>query len=135
MPVISLDNLVEEIPGRRVHLIKVDVEGNEAEVFAGAGALLGGPEAPALLFESFEIAPVAQSLARLGYEVRHVHYSLGQGLEFPRLGEPFDNLYGAYEAPNYVALKPYGQFGTFLEISTRCKRRVRFARRVLAALA
>jgi FkbM family methyltransferase len=135
VPVITLDHVVEQFPGRRVDLIKVDVEGSEGEVFDGGRALLDSSGAPALLFESFDVHPIIKSLEMFGYEVRHVHYSLRNGLEFPRVGESFDNLFAAYEAPNYVALKPGGPLPTFHEISTRSKGRVPKLLRLLAALA
>jgi FkbM family methyltransferase len=135
VPVISLDQVVSEFREGQVHLIKVDVEGAEAQVFAGARTLLGSPNAPVLLFESFDVAPVIKSLVRFGYEVRHLHYSLATGLEFPRVGDAFDNLFSAYEAPNYVALKPSGRLGSFQEFSTRSKRRIPTVLRLLATLA
>ncbi len=135
VPMISLDHVVEELPDRQVNLIKVDVEGSEAEVFTGARTILSSPDAPLLLFESFDVCPIIESLARFGYEVRHVHYSLRKGLEFPQVGQVFDNLFAAYEAPNYVALKPYGQLGSFEQISSRSKHRLPALPRLLAALA
>jgi FkbM family methyltransferase len=135
IPVVSLDHVVKRLVGRRVHVIKVDVEGNEAEVFLGARSLLSMPDGPALLFESFDVDPIVASLGGFGYEVRHVHYSLKNGLEFPRVGDPFDNLFAAYEAPNYVAVKPNGQFGSFEELSRRNHHMVPWLLRLLAQLA
>ncbi len=135
VPVISLDDLVAELPDKRVHLIKVDVEGTEAKVFAGARTILSSPNAPALLFESFHVGPIIELLANVGYEVRHVHYSLQNGLKFPRVGEAFENTFALNEAPNYVALNPNGGFESFQEISTRSNHRVPGLLHLLAALA
>ncbi len=132
---INLDHLVQELPDTRIDLVKIDVEGTEAEVLAGAGNLLGKADAPVLLFESFDVGPIEESLASFGYEVRHVHYSLQNGLEFPRVGEAFDNLYARYEAPNFVALKRGGSAGSFQEISMRSRRRVPTLLRLLAEFA
>ncbi len=130
----SLDRVVEWLPGGKVDLVKVDVEGSEGDVFAGAQTLLGGGDAPALLFESFEVDSIVKVLGRFGYEVRHVHYSLESGLKFPRVGERFDNLF-TYEAPNYVALKPHGRRRTFKEISERSKDLAPWLLHLLAAVA
>ena len=132
--VTTLDQVVERLPSAKVDLVKVDVEGSEGDVFAGARTLLGGRDAPALLFECFDVDAIMKLLGRFGYEVRHVHYSLAGGLEFPRVGERFDNLF-TYEAPNYVALKPHLGRGSFEEISARSKRRAPWLLRLLAALA
>jgi len=133
--VTCLDNLVDDIRDRQVDLIKVDVEGTEADVFEGAAKVLSSPAAPALIFESFQVAPIVWSLTRFGYEVRHVHYSLKDGLEFPQLGGTFDNLFAAYEAPNYVALKHGGRFGSFEEIALRSNQRIPRLLRLLANVA
>jgi FkbM family methyltransferase len=90
---VALDDLLGALRGGCVDVIKVDVEGGEADVFAGAETLLSGPNAPALVFESFSVSPSIESLAKFGYEVRHANYSLQNGLEFPRIGEAFDNLF------------------------------------------
>jgi FkbM family methyltransferase len=133
--VITLDHYVQTLPDKRIHLVKVDVEGSEAEVFTGAHTLLSGPDAPALLFESFDVGAITESLVRFGYEIRHVHYSLRNGLTFPELGEAFDNLFAAYEPPNYVALKRHGRFGSYDDISMRNRHSVSALLRFLAALA
>lgn len=47
----TLDCVLGRHPGPTVGLLKVDVEGFEAAVFAGAAQLLGAPGAPPVLFE------------------------------------------------------------------------------------
>lgn len=48
---ITLDTLVKQLGLARTHFIKIDVEGYEYQVFAGGSHLLGGPDAPDVLFE------------------------------------------------------------------------------------
>ena len=48
IPLRRLDNL---LAGKAIRLIKLDIEGAEAMALRGAGALLDGDTAPALLFE------------------------------------------------------------------------------------
>lgn len=135
VPKVSIDHMFGALRMKRVDFIKVDVEGGESQVFDGAHHVLGSPEAPALLFESFDVRPMVESMAIFGYEVRHVHYSLDKGLEFPRVGEVFDNHSSGYDAPNYCAIKVPGRWGTFDEISRGSKYRLRTPLRILAALA
>ena len=52
--VTTLDRYCEGQGIRRVHFLKVDVEGAEWLVFRGAVRLLGAAEAPAMMFESGE---------------------------------------------------------------------------------
>ena len=133
--VVSLDDWAGALPGRSADLIKVDVEGTEGEVFAGASALLGQQDAPAVLFESFKIGPPSEMLVKAGYEVRRVHFSLRNGLTFPRVDEQFDDLYATYEPPNYVALKQGGRIRSFEEISQRSKRQISRLLWLLSSLA
>jgi FkbM family methyltransferase len=98
---VRLDELTE-LSERPPVLIKVDVEGGEPEVFRGATALLGCPDAPTILFESFEIARDAGILRNLGYQVfqpalRDGKVRLTPDLEAPR--------YRRWEAPNFFAVK------------------------------
>lgn len=48
---ITLDALVRQLGLERTHLIKIDVEGYEYHVFKGGRSLLGGSDAPDILFE------------------------------------------------------------------------------------
>jgi hypothetical protein len=67
--------------------------------------LLGGAEAPALIFEAHELAPVADALRALGYHIRRLHYTLERGLELPDADAPFHGIFDLYEAPNFFAAK------------------------------
>jgi FkbM family methyltransferase len=133
--VVAIDDWIGELGDRRLDLIKVDVEGAEGDVFEGGRRVLSRTTGPTLLFESFDAPPISEMLEAVGYEVRRVHYSLKNGLEFPKVGEPFDDLYSAYEPPNFVALKSGGRLGTFEEISLRSKRGVSRLLRLLSVLA
>lgn len=48
---ITLDTLVRQMGLDKTHLIKIDVEGYEYHVFKGGSGLLGGQDAPDILFE------------------------------------------------------------------------------------
>jgi FkbM family methyltransferase len=98
---IRLDELPEFLDPSP-HLIKVDVEGGEPEVFRGATALLDRSNAPSIIFESFEIARDAAILRDHGYQVlqpalRNGAVRLTRDLQAPR--------YRRWEAPNFLAVK------------------------------
>jgi FkbM family methyltransferase len=68
----SLDSFRPHWSGRRVGLLKIDVEGSEREVFAGAGALLREDRARLVMFESLGGAldeGIASLLAGARYSV------------------------------------------------------------------
>ena len=100
VPVTTLD---EAADGRAVRLVKIDVEGFEAAVLAGATNLLRADEPPVVVLEVMDshlrrvghtTADVISSLAAAGYEC----YSLTRhGLQ---AGAPGNDPY----APNVVAL-------------------------------
>jgi FkbM family methyltransferase len=95
---VRLDELTE-LRDRPPALTKVDVEGGEPDVFRGASSLLDEPEAPSILFESFEIARDAPMLRSRGYQVFQPALSSGVlplTLDAPR--------YRRWEAPNFWAV-------------------------------
>lgn len=87
-------------------LVKIDVEGAEAEVFKGGQATLGAVDAPCLVFEAYAPmdAELAATLQTFGYEVRQLAYLAGR-IAFLEVGSqvwhPFD-----FDAPTFVAAKP-----------------------------
>lgn len=84
-------------------LVKIDVEGHEAEVFAGMDRLLGSESAPTLLFESFRIAEDRAVLERHGYSV-HVPVLRSGRLSLQPV-TPQTRYYRDWEAPNFWAVK------------------------------
>jgi FkbM family methyltransferase len=114
---VTLDGFAAGLE-RPVDLVKIDVEGAEERVLAGARGLLRGRSPPALLVESERVEALLPVLEDAGYEVRHLGYSLERGLELVRMGEPFDRVFH-YEGMNYVALPRRGRFCTFEEIAAR----------------
>jgi FkbM family methyltransferase len=60
---VRLDTLIRQLQLPRVDIIKIDVEGHEYHVFQGAELLLGGSDAPDVLFEFEDWAEDAAKLA------------------------------------------------------------------------
>jgi FkbM family methyltransferase len=114
VPSLSLDDFVARIGGRRVDLLKMDIEGAELQVIRGAQRLLSGADAPPMIFEAHELEPVANALYTLGYRIRRLHYTLENGLELPEAEAQIDNIFAAYEAPNYFAAKDESLFAGVL---------------------
>jgi FkbM family methyltransferase len=110
---VSLDDFATRAGGR-IDLIKMDVEGAELLVIRGGARVLSGPGAPTIIFEAHTLAPVADALGSLGYRIRQLHYTLERGLELPDPHTRFDNIFAAYEAPNYVAAKDDAVFEELL---------------------
>jgi FkbM family methyltransferase len=100
---VNVVRLADAVGQRKVALIKVDVEGNEAAVFAGAEAVLQVEDAPSILFESFRVDDDAAILERHGYRV-WVPVLSGGSVKLRRL-TPGATCYRSWEAPNYFATK------------------------------
>jgi FkbM family methyltransferase len=100
---VAVVRLDEALPGPPPALIKVDVEGNEASVFAGAKAWLSAEEGPTILFESFRSAEDAAILMAHGYEVWVPILRQGRVGLLPWSRDTA--RYRAWEAPNYLATK------------------------------
>ena len=127
---VSIDDFIQSLREPRLDLIKIDVEGAETEVFAGAQKLLARPDAPALVFESFDVANHVDMLGSLGYTVRALAYSTARRqLEFLETTSSVDGGFVRYEAPNYVALKERGPHGTFANLAAASDRRATPRRR------
>ncbi len=92
----------------------MDIEGAELDVLEGGERLLAGSDAPALLFESFDVTRLLPTLLRFGYHVRRLHYTLADGLALPDALAPLDSLFAAYESPNYFASKDSGLFDSVI---------------------
>jgi FkbM family methyltransferase len=103
---VRLDD-IDALRVRPPTLLKVDVEGGEPDVFAGAARMLSDPDGPSVFFESFDLPRDAQTLRGFGYAIyQPVLYEgalrLTSDLQAPN--------YRAWEAPNFVAVK--GSRGT-----------------------
>jgi FkbM family methyltransferase len=66
----TLDSILAEDGIERVDVLKVDVEGFEGRVFAGAMKLLTGSRAPTIIFEFCDWAERRVQNARIGYAQR-----------------------------------------------------------------
>jgi FkbM family methyltransferase len=110
VPATSLDDFAARLGTEAIDVIKMDIEGAELQVIAGGSRTLAGEGAPLLIFEAAELEPIADALGRFGYTIRAPHYSLSRGLELRQVGAQGDNLFAAYEAPNYFAAKSSATF-------------------------
>ena len=131
---IGLDDLASEFD-RPIDFIKIDVEGAEELVFRGASRLLAARRAPAILFESYAVAPLAARLEDYGYQVRRLHYSLKNGIELRPTTDEFDDLFLGYEGINFVAIKHPEAERIFDDICQRSRERIPLVLRWLAAWA
>lgn len=103
IPLRRLDNLVT---GKPIRLIKLDIEGAEAMALRGAGAMLDGDTAPALLFEfspgmlrgmGDDPAALLRRLEARGYAIHEIH---------PDRLTPHDDAILARAQTYLLALKP-----------------------------
>jgi FkbM family methyltransferase len=116
VPSVSLDDFVGRLGNRRIDLIKMDIEGAELLAIEGGRQTLGATDAPPVIFEAEELAPVAEALRSLGYRLRRLHYTLEGGLALPDAEAPLQSLFDGYEAPNYFGAKDES---TFTEVVSR----------------
>jgi FkbM family methyltransferase len=121
VPSITLDEFAASLGGRRIDLIKMDIEGAEPQAIEGGRTTFGAPEAPGLIFEAAEVAPMAALLLPLGYKIRRLHYTLAGGLELPEADAPVESLFASYEAPNYFAAKTDAVFERALARANRAR--------------
>ena len=90
VPCRRIDTLLAERGIERVAVMKVDVEGFESAVFAGASGLLTGPRPPIVVFEFVDWAE-QRALGRIGDAqemLRGWGYSIWTLAEFRRGGKP-----------------------------------------------
>ncbi len=118
----TLDEIARRL-GRTVDLVKIDVEGGELAVLEGGRHLLGGPKAPAIIFESHEMASPLALLEQLGYHIRRVAFSRGRGLHFPDPGIAREDPFSGYEAPNFFAIKQGWRYGSFDDVRAAAQSR------------
>jgi len=110
VPSVSLDDFVAGLGPGGVDLIKMDIEGAEVQVISGGQRTLSANDAPAIIFEAANLEPVARALSAFGYRIKRHHYTLARGLELLDPDAAFDNIFGEYEAPNYLAAKDAAVF-------------------------
>lgn len=110
VPSVSLDDFASRLGPARIDLVKMDIEGAELQVIAGGHRTLAAADAPAIIFEAGDLAPVAEALRAFGYRIKRHHYTLDGGLELLEPDAEFDDIFRAYEAPNYFAAKDEGAF-------------------------
>jgi FkbM family methyltransferase len=134
VPSLTLDDFANAIGNPRIGLIKMDIEGAELHAIRGGQRVLGGAEAPLLIFEAHDLAPVASPLRALGYHLRRLHYTLDRGLELPDVDVPFHGIFDQYEAPNYFAAKDPAVFDEVVaRANTRRSPLLRFLGRIGAS--
>jgi len=100
VPARRLDEVLEEVAIEHVDLLKVDVEGFEADVFRGAHNLLTGKRPPLVVFEFCDWAEARVPNARIGDAQRllfNYGYSIWRLTDFLRgwhpLPEPLEHNY------------------------------------------
>jgi len=101
VPAVRLDDVAISLD-RPVDVVKLDVEGAELDALEGGGELLGAPAAPLVIFEAYELGPVAEAFEALGFTVRRLVHDRRRGvrLDDPRSGTDVGE-------PNYVAYKEH----------------------------
>jgi FkbM family methyltransferase len=99
----TLDEVVG--PTATVGMLKVDVEGHEAEVLAGGAAVLGRHAVRDVVFEDYNPHPskVAAVLERYDYSVFRIDYSYWRPIiSDPRSAPPAGR---SFDTPNYLATR------------------------------
>ena len=102
VPSISLDDFVAGLTPPRVDLIKMDVEGAEPQVIAGGRRTLAAADAPAIIFEAGELAPMADALRAYGYRIKRHHYTLAGGLVLHDPDTVFDDIFRGLRSPRLL---------------------------------
>jgi FkbM family methyltransferase len=129
---VSIDDLVRQLD-KPIDFIKIDVEGAEDLVFRGSEQVLASSPAPTIMFESYNVGPIADRLHRHGYDIRRLHYTMRSGIELRPIGEKFDDLFDGYEGINFVAVKSGDSSGAFDKICATSRTRIPAFLRLLAA--
>ena len=100
---VGLARLDTVLADREIALLKVDVEGYEADVFAGAEQLLARRRIRNVIYEAHdcERSPLHQLLARYGYSVFGIGYDLFGLRITPGIAPP--KVDRRWESPSYLA--------------------------------
>jgi len=98
--VMQLDSM---LPASRIRLLKVDVEGFESEVLAGAQGLLAARSITNIIYEAHDCgrSPLHNVLMGYGYRI----FGIGHSLLGPRLsaGVATPSVDRSWESPSYLA--------------------------------
>jgi FkbM family methyltransferase len=121
VPSVSLDDFIAGLGPGRVDLIKMDVEGAEPQVIGGGHRTLSASDAPPIIFEARPLEPVARALGAFGYQIKRHHYTLARGLELLDPEAEFDDIFGDYEAPNYLAAKDAAVFQAAIDAANAAR--------------
>jgi FkbM family methyltransferase len=137
-PSVTLDDaLTNGLDGRQT-VLKIDVEGAEAEVFAGSRNLLSGDRRPgAIMFEATAVGDHIELLEHAGYDVRAVDYSMRSGLQFIEPSNISATLamrerFIGQGTLDFLALDQAGAKLTFAELTHRSFARIPVVLRLLA---
>ena len=99
---VQVDTLDDELQGRSVAILKIDVEGAEHAVLEGAANALKGRRLRHIIFEDHHGAGSAVMNQLLGYG--YTIYSVEWTLSGPNLGDAATvSAHARYEAPSYLA--------------------------------
>jgi FkbM family methyltransferase len=99
VPAVRLDDAAASL-GRRIDVVKLDIEDGEEAAILGAEQLLGSADAPPLvLFEAYHLEKTAAVLMGHGFSVRRLVHDSRYGV---RLAPGVDAVPGE---PNYVAYR------------------------------
>lgn len=99
---VQVETLDDELQGRSVAILKMDVEGAEEALLEGAATALKDRRLSHIIFEDHHGAgsAVMTQLLAYGYTI----YSIGWTLRGPTLGDPGTvSTHARYEAPSYLA--------------------------------
>jgi FkbM family methyltransferase len=99
---VEVETLDDELHGRSVAILKLDVEGAEQAVLEGAASALKDGRLRHIIFEDHHGANSAVMTQLLGHG--YTIYSIEWTLSGPKLGDPGRvSAHARYEAPSYLA--------------------------------
>jgi len=98
---VGVDTLDEVLAGASISVLKLDVEGHELQVLAGANESIARDRIPHIVFEEHRgyPAPTTNFLESRGYQV----YRVDAGLAGPRLSDPKQPARRSFVPMNFLA--------------------------------
>ena len=116
VPSLTLDDFLAGLGPSPVDLIKMDIEGAEIFAIQGGRHALSRADAPPLIFEAAELAPVAHELRDRSDTRSGVYTTRSKtDLDLPDAEAPLESLFDDYEAANYFAAKDEALFERVVE--------------------